>query len=243
MGAREEVLRMLKEEGLSLAEIRQRRGVTLNTILGYLDQLVGRGQLRRSDIFFSVPSQQRHPIMERLSDGHSQNLSAVMARLERRGVNADPDDVAVIQRYWGAHHALGEMYEDIRTVEMGLHSLIRQAMQDEFGLDESGWWRLGIPKTIRQKCQGRREDDDLGPVVEPYCYTDLIDLREILKQQWGTLSRYLPKQVARDKGILLDGLMRLNQIRRLVMHPVRGGRPSEDDFEFVHSLKERLGFA
>lgn len=242
MGVREEVLKMLRE-GLSPGEIARKRQVTLKTILAYLDEMVGRGQLRRSDIFFSVSREKRHKIMEKLTDGRSQNLSAIQGRLQRSGVIVDDDDVIVVKQYGDARHALGDMYEDIRIIEIQLHQLIRHALEKEFGFDESGWWRRGIPKEVRMKCQMRREDEDTDPARDPYCYTDLIDLKEILDKRWGILSQYLSPRAIADKKRLLRDLIRLNQIRRLVMHPVRGETPSEDDFEFIHSLKELLGFA
>lgn len=42
MGVREETLEMVTD-GLSPAEISRRRGVTLNTTLGYVDQLIAQG--------------------------------------------------------------------------------------------------------------------------------------------------------------------------------------------------------
>ncbi len=54
MGVREETLDMLRS-GLSPKEIARQRGVSISTTLGYLDELVGRGELRRSDILFTVP--------------------------------------------------------------------------------------------------------------------------------------------------------------------------------------------
>jgi len=241
MGVREEVLQMLRN-GMNPREIASERGVTLATILGYLDQLVGRGQLRRSDILFSVPAEVRQPILDKVSDGRSQSISAVMGRLERSGLVVDEDDILIVQKYSDAAHALGEIYEDIRTIEVGLHNLIRIALEEDFGSEEAGWWRQGIPRDIRVKCQQRREEEETDPAPEPYCYTDLIDLRAILDKQWPILSRHLPNQATGDKKMLLSDLMRLNQIRRMVMHPVRGGVPSEYDFEFLRSLKHTLGF-
>ena len=242
MGVRDEVLSMLTEEGLSPPGIARRRQVSLETILGYLDQLVGRGRLRRSDVLFSMPTDKRHAIVEKLRDGHSQTVGAILARVKRSRVDVDENDVKVIQRYYGAGHALGEMYEDVRTIEVQLHHVIRQALENEFGADELGWWRKGIPSKIRVECHRRREEDEFDPPSEPYCYTYLIDLKEILKTQWRVVGACLPPHAVDNRKGLLSDLERLNRIRRFVMHPVRGGTPLEDDFEFVHSLKERLGF-
>jgi hypothetical protein len=241
MGVREEVVAALKS-GRSPGEIAGERGVTLSTVLGYLDQMVGRGRIRRSDILFSVPVDKRTAIAEKLKDGHSHNAAAVVARLARSGHSVDEDDVEVMLRYGDARHALGDIYEDIRLIEVGLHQLVRRALEKEHGSGELGWWRQGVPSRIRVKCQQRREEDEIETPPDPYCYTDLLDLREILKSKWNILSQHLPAQVAKDKNPLLDDLIRLNHIRRLVMHPVRGGEPTGDDFDFLHSLKERFGF-
>ena len=66
MGKRDETLTFLRS-GISPGAIRRIQGVTLSTILGYLDELIGRGRLRRSDIFFSVPLQVRHALFNLIS--------------------------------------------------------------------------------------------------------------------------------------------------------------------------------
>jgi DNA-binding MarR family transcriptional regulator len=241
MGARDEALKLLRE-GLSPGQIARQQNVTLRTIVGYLNELVGRGQLRRSDIFFSVPIERRRQVLSVLDEGHSRNLLAVMTRLRRRGLEVDEDDAEVVLRYGDARYALGDMYEDLQTIEVELHRLLQSSLEQEYGPGETGWWRKGIPLKIRQTCQTRREEDD-EPAPEPYCYTDLIDLKEILNQKWAVLSRVLPHSAASNKQRLMNDLVRLNHIRRLVMHPVRGGSVSQEDFEFVHSLKQHLGFA
>jgi hypothetical protein len=242
MGARDDTLRMLKQEGLSPAEISKRRGVSLRTTLAYLDQMVGEGKLRRSDILFSVPPEKREAIARAMAEGCPRGAWNIHKALEKSGVkDVTQDEVLVVLSYGDAGHALGDMYEDIRTIEVGLHRFIQEVLEREFGRGESGWWRQGIPAEIRKACQARREDDP-QPADAAYCYTDLIDLRTVLEKQWSTLSKSLPGGVACDRKALLADLLRLNHIRRMVMHPVRGGVPSEQDFEFLRGLKQRLGF-
>jgi hypothetical protein len=112
MGVRQEVLEKLKS-GMKPSEIARERTVTLGTILGYLDQLVGQGQLRRSDILFSIPTEIRQPILELLSDDPSQSISSIMNGLRRISLILDEDDVLVVHKYHDARYALGEIYEDI----------------------------------------------------------------------------------------------------------------------------------
>jgi hypothetical protein len=233
MGVREETLDMLRE-GLSPKEITRRRGVNINTTLGYLDQLVGRGDLRRSDILFTVPKEIRQTITTFGFPGEDHRV--VNDRLQRSEFDVDPEDVQTVQKYRDARHALGDMYEDIRTIETHLHGVIQQVLEEKYGEEMMGWWRQGIPESVRKSCVIRQEEDS-EPVPDPYCYTDLLDLWHILDKQWTVFSKILPDKMTASKQDLRRKLVRLNTIRRNVMHPVRGVVPSEDDFEFVHDLK------
>lgn len=241
MGVREEALDLLRS-GLSPKEIAKRQGVTLATILGYLDQLVGRGDVRRSDILFSVQKDVRQIILSiagNKTTSDSWDIVHVQAKLKEQEFDVDREDIDVVLKYGDARHALGDMYEDIRTIETYLHQLIRKGLEKEYGKEELGWWRRGVPETTRRNCQLRREEDP-EPVADPYCYTELLDLANILNKQWNVLSKRLAKDVAQNKNTLLSKLGHLNTIRRNVMHPVRGAVPLEDDFEFVHELKQSL---
>lgn len=239
IGVREDTLNMLRN-GLPLKEITRARGVNIGTtFLGYLDQLVGRGGLRRSDIFFSIPKKLRNTITRELGKQNLPEPRYISRVLGNRGIEADPEDVLVIIKYGDARHAPGDTYDDIRAIEIHLHQLIRSSLEEEYGKGEFKWWRKGVPLTIRQNCQFRREGDDEA-LADPYCYTDLLDLWQILDKQWNVLKKVLPKLVAANEQALRIDLIRLNMIRRKIMHPVRGVAPSDDEFEFVRGLKEKL---
>ena len=238
MGVREETLQMLWQ-GLSPKEIAHAKRVTISTTLGYLDQLVGRGDLRRSDIFFSVPKEIRTVIPTSLINSELYTIQEVSNLLKQGGIDADPEDIMVLLKYGDSRHALGDMYEDVRTIETHLHQIIRDTLIETHGEGEIEWWRKGIPLPIRQTCQSRREEDE-DPVEEPYCYTDLLDLWHIIDKQWNTFKDVLPDTFKTDKHNLRNKLLRLNLIRRQVMHPVRGVIPSEEDFEFIRDFKVQL---
>jgi hypothetical protein len=129
------------------------------------------------------------------------------------------------------------MYELLRTVEVRLHSFIKQAFIAEFG--EEQWWRSGVPDNIRAECAALLEKDP-EPADEPYCYTHLINLREILDKRWPILSKYMPRELLTRKKDLLERLLKLNRIRNSVMHPVRNPDLREDDFEFVRDIETEL---
>lgn len=180
-------------------------GVTTGTVDGYLHRAVGEGLLRRSDIYFSVPR-------------------------ERRFV-----DRTIRKWYADPTHALGDMYEDLRQIEIALHDKIREALVQRYGDGESGWWRQGIPENVRVKCQERRERD-LDDPCESFCYSDLLDLDAILDAQWAVLKDLFADYTVNRKQLSRD-LRQLNRIRNKVMHPVRGFVPNEGDFDFVRGLQ------
>jgi hypothetical protein len=240
MGKREEAVTLLRS-GLSPGAIRRIQGVSLQTIFGYLDELVGRGVIRRSDILFSVPAQIRHEVLRLISEDEKvgKDIRLLATELSAHGIEADDDDILVTWCYRDERFAFGDMYEDIRTIETTLHRSVREALEEEHGGGEEGWWRKGVPLPIRQECVTRREEDD-DPANEPYAYTDLLHLCKIAEKQWKVVSPRLPEAVAANRKCFVEDLEHLNRIRRKVMHPVRGPAPSEDDFEFVRELRRKL---
>lgn len=240
MGAREETLAMLRS-GMSPKDITRARSVSINTTLGYLDQLVGQGDLRRSDVFFSVPKDVRISIgglVDIVRKGHW-TIQHLIKLCKENGKSADYEDIITILKYGDSRHALGDMYEDIREIETRLHEAIQITLEEEYGEGEMEWWREGITLSIRQNCQARREEDEY-PVEDPYDYTELLDLWTILDKKWIVLKKVLPENMIVNKQTLHENFIHLNQIRRNVMHPVRGIIPSEEDFEFIRKFKTDL---
>ncbi len=240
MGAREETLVLIRD-GLSPAEIARRRAVTIQTILGYLNEMVGRGKIKRSEILFSIPSETRATIVEALQQGSSHNPRAVVQRLSRRGVTVEEGDVVTVMQYGDARYARGDMYEYICDIEITLHEMVRHTLEGKFGKEEKGWWRQGIPEIIRKKCATRREEDAL-PCDSPFEYTDLIELSDIItkKGNWELFQGRLHRNYAGNGKELKRHLHRLNGIRNAVMHPVKERNWSEDDLQFVKDVRRRL---
>ena len=143
------------------------------------------------------------------------------------------------QRYGSARVAFGDLYDDVRHIEVTIHALIRDILVRRHGDGEAGWWRKGVPEAVRVKCQDRRERDADEP-CDPYCYTDLLDLAKIIETQWSLFKDRFPTRYSSNRKALLDDLGRLNRIRNKVMHPVRGVAPAEDDFDFVRALGHDL---
>jgi hypothetical protein len=233
----EEAVRLLRE-GLPPSEIAARLNTSAADVMRHLCLKVGEGDLRRSDIVFSIDSGLRHAIEEIIAAQNGASIRLVATELRRRGFDANRLDVRIYLRYRRARVVLGDLYELVRNIEVRLHRFIKEAFIQEYG--EDGWWRGGIPDRIRADCAAVRERDQ-DPADDAYCYTTLINLREILDKQWNVLGPRLPKRIQSDKKEFLDALKRLNGIRNAVMHPVRNDRFTDDDFEFVRSLEHQLG--
>ena len=233
----EEAVRLLRE-GLPPSEIAARLNTSAADVMRHLCLKVGEGDLRRSDIVFSIDSRLRHAIEEIISGQNAASMRLVANELRRRGFDANRLDVRIYLRYRRARVVLVDLYELVRNIEVRLHRFIKEAFIQEYG--EDGWWRGGIPDRIRADCAAVRERDQ-DPADDAYCYTTLINLREILDKQWSVLGPRLPKKTQSDKKEFLDALKRLNGIRNAVMHPVRNDRFTDDDFEFVRSLEHQLG--
>ena len=236
MARKDEAMKLLLE-GLPPTEIARRMRVSTAAVMTYLCLKIGQGELRRSDIAFSLPRELRAAIEEVIAKSGSLNAATVTRQLKRQGMEANRLDVGVYINYRRARVVLGDMYELIRMLELRLHSFVKDAFVAEFG--EENWWRSGVPDTIRAECAALREKDP-EPADDAFCYTHLVNIREILDKRWPVLSKYMPKHLLNAKKDLLERLLRLNRIRNSVMHPVRNAVLSEDEFEFVRDLERDL---
>jgi hypothetical protein len=237
MAKRDQACSLLKQ-GNSPSEIARMLRVRTSDVLHDLWSKIGEGELRRSDIAFSLKRDFRRAIEEVVALKKTSSPAQIARELERRGIKCDRFDIRVYLDYRRAPVVLGDMYEIVRSIEVRLHRFVKALFVHEFGEEE--WWRSGVPDNIRAECAALREKDP-DPAPEPYNYTHLIALREILDRKWAIVSRYLPAETAQNKKELLERLLQLNRIRNNVMHPVRGGQLTEDEFEFVYNLDADLG--
>ena len=134
---------------------------------------------------------------------------------------------------------IGDMYLFLTELERTLHHKIKCGLEQKFGKKELGWWKAGVPDTVRINCAQAREFDDES-IDHPYCFSTFIHLKKIIDKNWLLFISWLPQSVIGDKTAFLKQIVRLNDIRNQVMHPVRGEPPTESDFEFVRELHKKL---
>ena len=237
--------------GLPPSELAKLFRMPLNKFMDYLYALVGEGFISRSQIISAIDKKTRDAVEEivagepkrwdRLSTRSARDMGRELRR--RAGVNVKDGYV-----YWklrdpylglpGARVLFGDTYEYIVRIELFLHKLIREKLVERFGEEDEKWWQEGIPEQVREACEERRNGP--GTAAELYCYTTLIDLKRILKEKWDLFGNCLPGKVAVDKKEFLSDLQALNEIRNRVMHPCKGMPPTEDDFEKLRLIMDKL---
>lgn len=236
IGRKQQTLQLARE-GLSPSAIADRIGAPFAAVMSHLYGLVGEGALRRSDIVFSFDQDTRDAIERAIDDQGTTDLRVLRKALARQDVQMRREDLAVYLTLRDARVALGDMYEMVRDVELALHDRIRTAFVEAFG-DEQ-WWRQGVPATVRAECAALYEHDP-DPAPEPFAYTTLIHLREILDKRWDVLAPALPKVFQSNRKKLSADLVTLNRIRNAVMHPVRRAVFTDREFLFVREFAKAL---
>lgn len=234
-GKREEALALLNS-GLNPAQIAKAQRVSTTTIISYLDQMVGRGLVRRSDIYFTVRAEARNELSALRASMKRQHPTldgwGAARRAEGAGMSADlAEEMQVVWHYGDVGNFLGDLFEDLTEIEVTLHRRLGECLQQSFG---HSWWNA-VPAGVRDKCEKLCRGDD-----EPFQFTTLMHLADIIESQWQCVRGIFASRYGEKRGELLSALRRMNQIRNVVMHPVRRHIPTEDDVLFVRTLKKDL---
>jgi hypothetical protein len=235
MHRREEAARLLLA-GNPPSKISEQLRLPLGVVMNYLYNQAGLGRIRRSDILFSIDANTRHAVEKAIAEA-GDAPARVRRALQRAGVRVSHADLAVYLKLRDSRVDLGDMYELLRDIELKLHDYVRASLIARFG--EAEWWRKGVPLPVREDCAVMCERD-AEPAESLYCYTTVMNLRLIFEREWPVLSRNLPGRLRGDKQAFLQDLVRINKIRNVVMHPVKGIRMTEDDFDFVRRFHAQL---
>lgn len=239
MAKRNEATELLMQ-GLTLDRIAEQMKVSFQTMSRYMKLQVAEGALKVSDVFFGLAQDRRETLEKLLLDNGDPvhpPTKAYYRLAAEQGISWDEANL-----YWSlrdSRFSRGDMYEHLADVEVELHAFIRRTLEGEFGSDETGWWRKGVPVSVRKSCVQAREDDP-DPIRDTFAYTTFINLSEIIDKNWVLFCPKFPKQWAANRKGLISDLARLNQIRNAVMHPVKKRRWNEQDFDFVESFLETM---
>ncbi|PAU95372.1 hypothetical protein CK503_04035 [Aliifodinibius salipaludis] len=225
---KERIIKSFKD-GDSPTEICKKFECTMVALRRSVNEAIGEGTLKRSDLYFSIPEEVRSYVSKLHDDGT--NIHEIQLKMTKKGLDADY--IELFNSLDSEDKFYGDMYEYIREIEITLHNFIKFELIKEFGKGEMNWWRE-IPKNIRKSCAVRREEDS-NP-TDFYNYTYIIDLKKIVSSHWSLFTRSLPKEWASNKNEFKRSLNKLNTIRNSVMHPIKGREWSMKDLEFIRKI-------
>jgi len=230
---REEVISLFKK-GYSPKEIAQKIDrIRFERVMDFLYMEVGNGNLKKSDIWFSINHNMREMIEKCRSDDEvsiEEGFSEFFQIYE-----SNKEEFKLYIKLEKARAAHGDMYELISEIELLLHRAIKNILIKTYGIAETEWWEKGIPLNIRQQCFGHRNNDD-EPSKDPYCYITFINLKDIFDKQWIIFTDLLPDDLSIDRKGFLRNLIKINNIRNLVMHPSKGYDFKPKDFDFIYEF-------
>jgi hypothetical protein len=238
MGRPNDVAKLL-QEGLSPTGIAKRLGISVGSVRQYLWVAVMERLVRRSDVLFSLPKELRVGAEKIMQSERPKTVFDLQRILQKKQILCDREELNILWNLTASRVGYGDLYEFVTGTEEILHNQIRLALKVEFGEQESGWWRKGVPENIRVACAQAREHDDDGD-ADPYAYTTLIHLKGILERHWPLFVSRLPKTVTIDRKSLLREIERLNAIRNRIMHPTRLHKVTDEDFEFAREMHRKL---
>jgi len=229
----------LLQKGYSPSKIAKEMDIRAQeSVMPYLYYQIGEGKIRRSDIIFRIDPAVREQVESLISTKTiTLSNSDIVKEIKSSSKSTDIDDAIAYFNLRDDRLAFGDMYEYIREAELILHSLVKNTLLSKYGLEK--WWREGVPDTLRGEL-ARQFETDPEPAAEPYCYTSIMQLSEIIKSQWSLFQDIFPKRLTSDRKSFLETLTRLNQIRRMVMHPSREKNPTTEDFAFVREFRKNL---
>jgi DNA sulfur modification protein DndB len=111
--------------------------------------------------------------------------------------------------------------EIVDRIEMILQRVVIEELHREYGVQESQWWMLGVPKTVRLKVSQRFEEEE-GKRGGKEHYFDLIDYRQIAVANWELFEPILGYGKSGSKDKRTSWMNDLNEKRRIVSHVSSG---------------------
>lgn len=208
----------------------------------FLESVVGRGSLRASEIYYSIPSAMRREILRAAGEAglnlsyeldpfarHSLPLRDVRSTYELL-TGISECDVFVCLRFGPAERHFGDLYMLLRSYELTLHRLVRQSLEAEYGPGRSGWWKKALPLDVRQTAVKRLELEDDSD-IDAWELVTLGELGIVVEKQFKPVFKHL--FIPLNTGQLSQQIQSVARIRNSVMHPVKALDLEDDHFEIV----------
>jgi hypothetical protein len=146
-----------------------------------------------------------------------------------------------MQDHWSVH--IGDLQGAISRVV--IETLKKIHGTHELPSGEKAYWDTGIENVeIKQNAYKKQQQATVAKRAPREAYLDLIDFEKIIKQpsNWPTFEPIfsVPIQGEKGKKYYLTWLEKLNEIRRVSAHKSPYRQYSDEDLEFVSSIKAEL---
>jgi len=124
----------------------------------------------------------------------------------------------------------------IQSIEQLLQRHVVETLKHEY-VGEDSWWYDGVPDSIRKKCVERREDARGAGKLEHYF--DLLDYKAVIRNNWALFKDSMAYDgKGKERGTSWIG--KVNDIRRIVMHPSKRRYVSLNDLETLREIEAWL---
>jgi len=128
-----------------------------------------------------------------------------------------------------------EVTDNIETI---LQRLVVEELKREFGDDDTGWWIVGVPKSVRIAVANREQADDSKRGTKT-AYFDLIDYRAIATAHWSLFEPLLAYGTG-NKDKRTKWIVDVNEKRNIVAHPSSGVLLSIDQLTELQNYERAL---
>ena len=122
-------------------------------------------------------------------------------------------------------------------LQLMIQRIALRLLRSEFGDDEAGWWRKGVPTSVRTEVAARREAS-----AEPGAYEEffeLLDYRAIGREHWELFEPFYGFGSGKGKDRRLEWFSKLFTIRNRIAHPERG-TVSDAELAMIESLVQHF---
>lgn len=237
----EELKQYVKSEGYYFGRLIAETKCDEAQCLEVLYSLVGRKEIYLTDMYFRWSKDQRD-LLQKISDGE-----VLRSRLVEQ--NLYEYDLSFFPKIRSKQVFLNDLFSLISLLERRLHLGLFEKLRETH---EHDWWRKGIPTEVRVSMGKRYEEDD-SPLdnleddikeanFDRYCYSNFINLDQIIrdKRNWNDLvkSGFIPEVYRNDPKKLGRQFTDLNDIRNMIMHPVKRYKYTEKMFSIIKQVMD-----
>ena len=141
----------------------------------------------------------------------------------------------------GSANTISNAQQLVTEIEDTIREVTLTVLKTKYGGDESGWWREGVPQTVRSSAASRSEMSVEGGEADKYM--DLLDYKKIAEQSkvWRDFERHWTiDRSLRSKSDKLQWMDRLSTIRNRLSHSGRR-HVTDDEVAFLEGVWAHVG--